>query len=122
MEVFVFGIVLIDGRFEGIVLFFFELIEMYFVVDNEDEEIFIYFLKFEGDKWMFIECVDFINGRKNEEMYLFVSFDGKRIYFIVMDFVFIDEKIWYVDCLEDVWSDVILFDLFINDDLVFFFN
>lgn len=121
-EVFAPGIVSIDGRFEGTVSFSSELTEMYFAADNEDEETSIYFSKLEGDKWTSIERVDFTNGRKNEEMHPFVSPDGKRIYFTAMDSAFTDEKIWYVDRLEDAWSDAILLDSPINDDLVFFPN
>jgi len=55
-------------------------------------------------------------------MYPFVSFDGKRIYFTALDSVFSDEKIWYVNRLEDSWSDAIQLESPINDDLVFYIN
>ena len=121
-EVFAPGIVSIDGRFEGTVSFSPDLQEMYFAADNEDEETSIYFSKLEDDKWTPIERVDFTKGEKNEEMHPFVSPDGKRVYFTAMDSAFTDEKIWYVDRLEDSWSDAILLDSPINDDLVFFPN
>lgn len=121
-EVFAPDIVSIDGRFEGTVSFSSELTEMYFAANNEDEETSIYFSKLEDDKWTPIKRVDFTNGEKNEEMHPFVSPDGKRIYFTAMDSAFTDEKIWYVNRLGDSWSDAILLDSPINDDLVFFPN
>jgi len=121
-EIFAAGIVSIDGRFEGTVSFSPELTEMYFGADNEDEETSIYFSKLEYDKWTPIKRAGFTNGRKNEELHPFVSPDGKRIYFTAMDAAFTDEKIWYVNRLEDSWSDAIMLDSPINDDLVFFPN
>lgn len=121
-EVFAPGIVSIDGRFEGTVSFSSDLTEMYFAADNEDEETSIYFSKLEEDKWTPIKRVDFTNGKKNEEMHPFVSPDGKRIYFTAMDSAFVDEKIWYVNRLEDAWSEAVLLDSPINNDLVFFPN
>lgn len=121
-EVFAPDIVSIDGRFEGTVSFSSELTEMYFAADNEDEETSIYFSKLEDDKWTPIKRVDFTNGKKNEELHPFVSPDSKRIYFTAMDSAFTDEKIWYVNRLGDSWSDAILLDSPINDDLVFFPN
>jgi len=121
-EVFAPGIVSIDGRFEGAISFSPDLDEIYFGADNEDDETSIYFSKLEDDKWSPVERVDFTNGRKNEELHPFVSPDGNRIYFTAMDAAFTDEQIWYVNRLEDSWSDAILLDSPINDDLVFFPN
>ena len=121
-EVFAPDIVSIDGRFEGAISFSSELTEMYFAANNKDEETSIYFSKLEDDKWTTIKRVDFTNRKKNEEMHPFVSPDGKRIYFTAMDSAFTDEKIWYVNRIEDSWSDAILLDSPINDDLVFFPN
>lgn len=121
-EIFAPNIVSIDGRFEGTVSFSSELTEMYFAADNEDNKTSIYFSKLENDTWTAIQRVGFTNGRKNEELHPFVSPDGKRIYFTAMDSAFVDEKIWYVNRLEDSWSDAILLDSPINDDLVFFPN
>ena len=121
-EVFAPDIVSIDGRFEGTVSFSSELTEMYFAADDKDEETSIYFSKLEDDKWTPIKRVDFTNGKKKEEMHPFVSHDGKRIYFTAMDSAFADEKIWYTNRLGDSWSDAILLDSPINDDLVFFPN
>lgn len=121
-EVFAPDIVSIDGRFEGTVSFSSELTEMYFAADNKDEETSIYFSKLEHDKWTPIKRVDFTNGEKKEEMHPFVSPDDKRIYFTAMDSAFADEKIWYVNRLGDSWSDAIMLDSPINEDLVFFPN
>lgn len=121
-ELFAPGIVSVNGRFEGTVSFSPDLKEMYFAADNEDEETSIYFSKLVDDKWTTIEKVDFTKGEKNEEMHPFVSPDGKRVYFTAMDSAFTDEKIWYVNRLEDSWSDAMLLDSPINDDLVFFPN
>lgn len=121
-EIFAPDIVSIDGRFEGTVSFSSEFTEMYFAADNEDGKTSIYFSKLKDDTWTAIKRVGFTNGRKNEELHPFVSPDGKRIYFTAMDSAFVDEKIWYVNRLEDSWSDAILLDSPINDDLVFFPN
>lgn len=55
-------------------------------------------------------------------MHPFVSPDGERIYFTAMDSAFADEKIWYVNRLKDSWSDAVILDSPINNDLVFFPN
>ncbi|WP_421765470.1 hypothetical protein [Ekhidna sp.] len=121
-EPFAPGIVSIDGRFEGTVSFSPDLKEMYFAADNEDEEASIYFSRFEEDQWTPIKKANFTNGAKKEEFHPFVSPDGKRIYFTAMDSAFFDEKIWYADRIGDSWSDAVLLDSPINDDLVFFPN
>lgn len=121
-EIFAPGIVSINGRFEGTVSFSPDLEEIYFEANYEDEETSIYFSKLEGDKWTPIKRANFTKGEKNEEIHPFVSPDGKRIYFSALDSVFGDEKIWYVNRLEDSWSDAIKLDSPINDDLVFFPN
>ena len=121
-EIFAPGIVSIDGRFEGTVSFSSELTEMYFAANNEDEKTSIYFSKLKNDKWTPIKRANFTNGKKNEELHPFVSPNDKRIYFTAMDSAFVDEKIWYVNRLEDSWSDAIMLDSPINDDLVFFPN
>ena len=82
----------------------------------------IYYSKLQNNKWTPAKKADFTNGRKNEEIYPFVSLDGERIYFTAMDSIFSDEKIWYVNRLEDSWSEAKLLDSPINDDLVFYIN
>lgn len=121
-ELFAPGIVSKDGRFEGTVSFSLDLTEMYFAADNENEETSIYFSKLEDNQWTTIKEVNFTNGNKKEEMHPFVSPKGKRIYFTAMNSAFEDEKIWYVDRLGEGWSDAILLDSPINEDLVFFPN
>ena len=121
-EIFAPGVVSIDGRFEGTVSFSPDLTEMYFAADNEDNETAIYFSKLKGNKWTPIKRVDFTDGKKKEEMHPFVSPDGKRVYFTAMDTAFVDEKIWYVNRLGDSWSNAIMLDSPVNNDLVFFAN
>ncbi|MEM7549461.1 MAG: hypothetical protein AAF363_07300 [Bacteroidota bacterium] len=121
-EVFAPGVVSVDGRFEGTVSFSSDLSEMYFEADNKDSETSIYFSKLKDDKWTPVKRANFTNGKKKEELHPFVSSDDKRIYFTAMDSAFADEKIWYVNHLGDSWSDAIMLDSPINDDLVFFAN
>ena len=121
-EIFAPDIVSIDGRFEGTISFSSDLTEIYFAADDEAEKTAIYYSKLEGDQWTPIKRANFTNGKKNQEMHPFVSPDGNRIYFTALDSAFVDEKIWYVDRLADSWSDAMLLDSPINDDLVFFSN
>ena len=121
-EIFAPGIVSIEGRSEGGISFSSDLTEMYFHAANQDEKISIYFSKLQEDKWTPIKRVDFTNGKKREEIQPFVSPDGERVYFTALDSAFWDEKIWYVNRLENSWSDAILLDSPVNDDLVFFPN
>ncbi|QCW99059.1 hypothetical protein FGM00_02605 [Aggregatimonas sangjinii] len=121
-EVFAPGMVSIDGRFEGTVTFSPDLKEMYFAADNEDDATAIYFSKLKDDKWTPIKKMDFTKGEKEEEMHPFISPDGKRIYFTAFDEAFTDEKIWFANRLKDSWSEAIILDSPINDDLVFFPN
>ena len=121
-EVFAPGIVSINGRFEGAISFSPDLEEMYFGADNENEETSIYFSKLNGNKWTPIKRANFTKGEKKEELHPFVSPNSKRIYFSALDSIFADEKIWYVNRLEDSWSDAIQLDSPLNDDLVFFPN
>ncbi|MTI30542.1 PD40 domain-containing protein [Xanthovirga aplysinae] len=121
-EVFAPGIVSINGRNESNISFSPDLDEVYFTVNKKDEEVSIYFSKLKGNKWTPTKRANFTNGRKKEELYPFVSVDGKRIYFTALDSIFSDEKIWYVNRLDDSWSDAIQLDSPLNDDLVFYIN
>ncbi|MDO1501912.1 hypothetical protein Q2T40_17395 [Winogradskyella maritima] len=121
-EVFAPGIVSIDGRFEGTVSFSPTLTEMYFAADDGDDITSIYFSKIQDDNWTPIKRLELTKGKKKEEMHPFVSHDGKRIYFTAMDAAFADEKIWFVNRLGDSWSDAIMLDSSVNDDLVFYPN
>ncbi|WP_298421342.1 hypothetical protein [uncultured Kordia sp.] len=96
--------------------------EIYFSARKKDDEMAIYFSKLEGNKWTPVKRANFTNGRKKEELYPFVSLIDKKIYFTAFDSIFSDEKIWYVNRLEDSWSDPIQLDSPLNDDLVFYIN
>ena len=121
-EIFAPGIVSINGRFEGSLSFSPDLTEMYFGADNENNETSILYSTLEGNTWTPIKKADFTHKKKNEELHPFVTPDGKRIYFTAMDTAFKDEKIYYVNRLGNSWSDAVLLDSPINDDLVFFPN
>ncbi len=121
-EVFAPGIVSINGRNEAGISFSPDLDEVYFTAHKKDEETSIYFSKLKDNKWTPVKRANFTNGGKNEELYPFVSLNDKRIYFTAFDSIFSDEKIWYVNRLEDSWSDAIQLDSPINDDLVFYIN
>jgi len=122
-KVFASDIVSINGRNASAISFSPDLDEMYFSAHEKDEETSsIYFSKLKGKKWTPVKRVNFTNGGKNEELYPSVSLIDKRIYFTAFDSIFSDEKIWYVNRLEDSWSDAIQLDSPINDDLVFYIN
>lgn len=116
------NIISINGRFEGTVSFSPDLKEIYFGVDNENKKTSIYFSKLEDNKWTPVKKANFTKGQKKEELHPFVSRDGKKIYFTALDSIFADEKIWYVNRSENSWSDAVILDSPINDDLVFFPN
>tara|TARA_R110002126_G_scaffold274956_1_gene420235 strand:- start:5969 stop:6892 length:924 start_codon:yes stop_codon:yes gene_type:complete len=121
-EVFAPEIVSINGRFESTISFSPNLKELYFDAKYEDEASQIYVSKLVNGTWTSIKKASFTKGNKNEELHPFVSPDGERIYFTAMDSGFTDEKIWYVNRLGDSWSEAILLDSPINNDLVFFPN
>ncbi len=121
-EVFAPGIVSINGRFEGGISFSPDLDEMYFGANNKDKETGIYFSKLEGNKWTPIKRADFTKGKKDEEIHPFVSLDGKRIYFTALNSDLSDTRIWYVNRLENSWSDAIKLGSPINDEQVFYPN
>ena len=118
-EVFAPGVISLSGRFEAALSFSAEFDEVFFSAYYEGEETSIYFSKLEGGFWTPIKRANFTNGKKSEEMHPFVSPDGKRIYFTALDSSFTDEKIWYVDRLEDSSSDAIKLDSPVNDEVVF---
>ena len=121
-QLFAPGIVSIDGRSEHGISFSPDLDEVYFSANKKDENTSIYFSKFKSNKWTPVKRANFTNGGKNEELYPFVSLIDKRIYFTALDSILLDEKIWYVNRLEDSWSDAIQLDSPLNDDLVFYIN
>ena len=118
-ELFAPGVISLNGRFESAISFSPELDEIYFSAYYEGEETSIYYSKLEGNEWTPIKRANFTKGKKKAEMHPFVSPIGKRIYFTALDSSFVDEKIWYVNRLEDSWSDATKLDSPINDDLVF---
>ena len=121
-EIFAPDVVSINGRFESTVSFSPDLKELYFEAKYEDQASQIYFSKLVDGAWTTIKKANLTKGNKKEEMHPFVSPDGKRIFFTAFDSIFSDERIWYVNRLEDSWSDAIKLDSPVNDDKVFFPN
>lgn len=121
-EVFAPGKVSINGRTESTVSFSPNMKEMYFDAMHEDRITQIYFSKLVGDSWTSIKKVSFTKGNKKEELQPFVSPNGKRIYFVALDSIFSDERVWYVKRLKDSWSEATKLDSPINDDKIFFPN
>ncbi len=122
-EIFAPEIVSIKGKNASSISFSPDLDEMYFSAHTKNGETSsIYFSKLKSNKWTPVKRANFTNGRKNEELYPFVSLDDKRVYFTAFDSIFSDEKIWYVDRLGDSWSEAIQLDSPINDDIVFYIN
>lgn len=121
-EVFAPGIVSINGRYEHGISFSPDLDEIYFSANKKDEETDVYFSKLEGDKWTHIKQAKFTEGKKDAEMHPFVSFSENKIYFTANNLDNTDTKIWYVNRLENSWSNAIKLASPINDDEVFYPN
>lgn len=121
-EVFAPDAVSINGRFESTLSFSKDLKELYFDAKYDGEASQIYFSKFIDGTWTPIKKANLTQGSKKEEMHPFVSPDGKRIYFTAYDSIFSDERIWYVNRLENSWSYPIKLNSPVNDDKVFFPN
>ncbi len=119
-EVFAPGIVSINGRYEGGITFSYDLDEIYFKAHNKDENGVIYFSKLENNNWKPIQKANFTKGKKEQEMHPFITADSKRIYFTTAKSDYTDNKIWYVDRLDNTWSKAKKLDSPINDDHVFF--
>lgn len=115
-EVFAPGIISINGRFEHGISFSSDLDEVYFSANKKGENAAIYFSKLEDKKWTSMQKAKFTKGKKAQEMHPFVTADDKRIYFIAYNADFTDNKIWYVDRLDNGWSKAIKLDSPINDD------
>jgi Tol biopolymer transport system component len=113
-EVFAPGIVSLKGRNEGAVSFSPELDEIYFSANKKGENSAVYFSKKENKQWTNLKKANFTKGKRIAETDPFVSISGERIYFVDDN-----DKIWYVNRLEDSWGDAIQLDSPINDDLVF---
>lgn len=121
-QVFAPGIVSINGRSEGGISFSYDLNEMYFGVHKEDENAAIYYSILKDNRWKPIQKANFTKGEKEQEMHPFITDDSKRIYFTTAKSDYTDNKIWYVDRLDNAWSKATQLDSPINDDLVFFPN
>lgn len=121
-EVFAPDVVSINGRFESTISFSPDLKELYFEAKHEGEAFQIYFSKLVNGAWTPIKKVNFTKGNKKEEMHPFVSPNGERVYFTAFDSIFSDERIWYVNRLENSWSDAIKLNSPVNDDNIFFPN
>ena len=127
-EIFAPGIISINGRSDNGISFSPDLDEIYFSANKKDEDPDVYFSKLERKKWTTIKKANFTKGKKDGEMHPFVTADGKRIYFTAHNSftedhdVDADSKIWYVNRLENSWSNAIKLESPINDDEVFYSN
>ncbi len=119
-EIFAPGVVSVNGRYEYAVSFSPDLDEMYFSGNKKDEVQIVYYSKRKGDKWTHPKKANFTKGRKKNEFEAFVNMTGDKIYFAAYDSIFSDESIWYVDRLENSWSDARKLDSPLNDDVVFY--
>jgi len=119
-EIFAPGIISISGRSETGVSFSSDLDEMYFAVQKKmGIPADIYFSKLEDKKWTPFKKANFTKGKKAGEMKPNVSYDGKKIYFSAYNADFTDNSIWYVNRLNNGWSDAIKLDSPLNGDDVF---
>ncbi len=119
-EIFAPGIVSINGRYDYGISFSPDLDEMYFSANKKDETADIYFSKLEDKKWKPIQKANFTKGQKDAEMEPFFQADGKRIYFTGYSSGYKDEEIWFVDRVDNGWSNAIKLDSPINDDNVMY--
>jgi hypothetical protein len=119
-EIFAPGIISISGRHEMGVSFSPDLDEMYFAVQKKTGvPAEIYFSKLEDNKWTPFKKANFTKGKKAGEMKPIVSHDGKKIYFSAYNADFTDNSIWYVNRLNNGWSDAIKLDSPLNGYDVF---
>jgi len=121
-KIFAPNIVSINGRYEGAISFSPDLKEIYFGAKNKDQLTGIYFSKFEDNRWTPIKKASFTKGKKEQEIHPSVSPNGKRIYFTALNSDFTDNKVWYVNRLENSWSNAVKLDSPINGDEVFYPN
>ena len=118
-ELFAPGIISISGRSETGVSFSPDLDEMYFALQEKaGVPADIYFSKLEDKKWTPFKKANFTKGQKAGEMKPNVSYDGKKIYFTAYNADFTDTSIWYVNRLNNGWSDAIKVDSPFNEDEV----
>ena len=115
-ELFAPGIISISGRSEMGVSFSPDLDEMYFTVHKKRGiPADIYFSKLEDKKWTPFKKANFTKGKKAGEMEPNVSYDGNKIYFTAYNADFTDTSIWYVNRLNNGWSDAIKLDSPLNE-------
>lgn len=115
-EIFAPGIVSISERSEMGVSFSPDLDEMYFAVQTKiGIPADIYFSKLEDKKWTPFKKANFTKGKKAGEMKPNASYDGKKIYFTAYNADFTDTSIWYVNRLNNGWSDAIKLDSPLNE-------
>jgi len=115
-EIFAPGIVSIKGRYEFGISFSPDLDEIYFTVQKKGGvPADIYFSKLEDNKWTPFKKVSFTKGQKAGEMEPNVSYDGNKIYFTAYNADFTDTSIWYVNRLNNGWSDAIKLDSSFNE-------
>ncbi len=118
-EVFAPGIISIKGRSEFGMSFSPDLDEMYITFQEKyGVPADIYFSKLEGNQWTPFKKANFTQGKKAGEMEPNVSYDGNKIYFTAYNADFTDTKIWYVNRLNNGWSDAIKLDSPVNEDEV----
>jgi Tol biopolymer transport system component len=121
-KIFAPGLVSINGRFEGVISFSPDLTEVYFGANNDDEQTHIYFSKKVGDEWTPVERIYFTSDIQDEQMHPFVSPDGMRMYFTLLNPDNTEPKIWFVDRKGDGWGRAIKLNSAINADKVFYYN
>jgi hypothetical protein len=115
-ELFAPGIISISGRSEMGVSFSPDLDEMYFTVQKgPGVPADIYFSTLEDNKWTPFKKSNFTKGNKAGEMEPNVSYDGNKIYFTAYNADFTDTSIWYVNRLNNGWSDAIKLDSPLNE-------
>ncbi|WP_087493168.1 PD40 domain-containing protein [Winogradskyella sp. PC-19] len=121
-EIFAPEIVSVNGRYEYAVSFSPDMNEMYFSGNKEEKPQVVYFSRLKDEKWSTPKIANFTKGKKKNELEGFVSLNGEKIFFTAYDSIFSDENIWYVNRLENSWSEAIKLDSPINDDIVFYSN
>jgi len=115
-EIFAPGIISMSGRHEMGVSFSPDLDEMYFALQEKTgvpSE--IYFSKLEDKKWTPFKKANFTKGKKAGEMKPNASYDDNKIYFTAYNADFTGTSIWYVNRLNNGWSDAIKLDSPLNE-------
>ncbi len=120
--IFAPNIVSINGRNEYGISFSPSLDELYFSASKNDSLPVIYFSELENGKWTLPTKISFTKGIKDAEMHPFVDLKNDKIYFTAHNTDYTDTKIWYVNRLENSWSDAEKLNSPINDDEVFYLN